>query len=333
MSFDRRQFLVRSTQAAIGAVAAAQWGPTSLRADAAASLPIVDTHQHLWDVQRFRLPWLKKETTLNRNYLMDDYLKAVAGMGVVQTVYMEVAMDPALHDQEADYVTDLCRRKVGPLRSAVIGGRPGWAGFERYVRRFKGSPYVKGVREIIRTADASGRLPVSEPFVEGLRLLGRLGLCFDLCIPPATLADGAKLVQSCPDTRFVLDHCGNADPAAFVGQGRKPWHEPAHDADRWRRGIERVAACHNTVCKISGIVARVDPGHWSPDDLAPIVNHCLDSFGPDRVMFAGDWPVCTRGAALADWIKALRAIVSRRPQAEQRKLFHDNAVAFYGLAK
>jgi L-fuconolactonase len=331
MSFTRRRFLVCSTQTVLGAAAAAQCGAQARLAQSAEPLPIVDTHQHLWDLARFRLPWLEKETALNRSYLMDDYQKAVAGMGVVQTVYMEVAMDPALHDQEADYVVDLCRRKVGPLRAAVIGGRPGWEGFERYVRRFQGSPYVKGVREIIRTAGASGGLPIDDRFVDGVRLLGQLGMCFDLCIPAATLADGAKLIRSCPKTRFVLDHCGNADPAAFVRAGRKPWHAPRHDADVWRRGIQRVAACPNAVCKISGIIARVDPQHWSPDDLAPIVNHCLDSFGPDRVMFAGDWPVCTRGAALAQWIQALRTIVSHRPAVEQRKLFHDNAVAFYGL--
>jgi L-fuconolactonase len=332
MSLDRRRFLLRSTHTAMGAALAAALGPRPAAAQSdSVQLPIVDTHQHLWDVRRFRLPWLDKETALNRSFLMDDYLQAVAGMGVVQTVYMEVAMDPTLHDQEADYVVDLCRRQVGPIRAAVIGGRPGWEGFAKYVRRFEHSPYVKGVREIVRAAGASGGLPISDRFVEGVRLLGQLGLCFDLCIPPTTLADGAKLIRSCPDTRFVLDHCGNADPVAFAPAGRKPSRPAAHDADVWRRGLDRVAACKNTVCKISGIVARMERGRWSPDDLSPVVNYCLDRFGPDRVMFAGDWPVCTRGAALADWIKALRAIVAARPIAEQRKLFHDNAVAFYGL--
>jgi L-fuconolactonase len=330
MSLDRRNFLARSASAALSA--AALLGPPPSAADSGPGrLPIVDTHQHLWDLRRFSLPWLKNSPQLARSYLMDDYLRAVDGMGVVQTVYMEVAMDPAQHDQEADYVVDLCRRQVGPLRAAVIGGRPGWEGFAKYVRRFHRSPDVKGVRELVRAEQAKDGLRFSDQFVEGVRLLGQLGLCFDLCIPPHTLSEGAKLVQNCPDTRFVLDHCGNADWAAFAPAGRKLPRPATHQADQWRRGIDRVAACKNAVCKISGIIARVEQGNWSPDDLAPIVNHCLDSFGPDRVMFAGDWPVCTRGAALAEWINALQAIVSRRPVAEQRKLFHDNAVAFYGL--
>lgn len=331
MLFDRRRFLDRSIQAVLAATSVAHWPLSSAAAAASERLPIVDTHQHLWDLRRFNLPWVKSSPALNRSYLMDDYLRAVEGLGVVQTVYMEVAMDPAQHDQEADYVIDLCRRQAGPMRGAVIGGRLGWEGFAKYVRRFQGSPYIKGVRELVRAEHAKQGLPFGDQFVANVRLLGQLGMCFDLCIPPDTLAEGAKLVQACPDTRFVLDHCGNADWAAFAPAGRKPSRPAAHDADRWRRGIDRLAACKNTVCKISGIVARVEKGNWSPDDLAPIINHCLDRFGPQRVMFAGDWPVCTRGAALAEWIKALQSVVRRRPIADQRRLFHDNAVAFYGL--
>jgi predicted TIM-barrel fold metal-dependent hydrolase len=75
----------------------------------------------------------------------------------------------------------------------------------------------------------------------------------------------------------------------------------------------------------------VTPDAWQPEDLAPIVNHCLDQFGPDRVMFASDWPVCTLGAPLAQWVDALKQIVASRPRDEQKKLFHDNAQKFYGL--
>ncbi len=78
-------------------------------------------------------------------------------------------------------------------------------------------------------------------------------------------------------------------------------------------------------------MATVPPEGWTPADLAPIIDHCLDSFGPDRVMFASDWPVCTRGAPLARWVQALREVVRTRPLADQRKLFAENAIRFYGL--
>ena len=74
------------------------------------------------------------------------------------------------------------------------------------------------------------------------------------------------------------------------------------------------------------------PKEWKPDDLAPIVNHVLKVFGPDRVMFGGDWPVCTRAASLRQWVEALRAIVKDRPRGEQQKLFHDNAMRVYRLS-
>ena len=86
-----------------------------------------------------------------------------------------------------------------------------------------------------------------------------------------------------------------------------------------------------SACKVSGIVAGAVQDKWTADDLAPIVNHTLEVFGPDRVMFGGDWPVCTKAATYKQWVEALKTIVKDRPAAEQRRLFHDNAVALYGL--
>src|SRR5437660_12875673 len=136
---------------------------------------------------------------------------------------------------------------------------------------------------------------------------------------PTELRDAVKLIEACPGTRFILDHCGNA---------------PVQTKDRtdWQRDIARVAKCKNVVGKVSGIVASARPGKWTADDLAPIVNHTLDVFGPDRVLFGGDWPVCTLAATYRHWVEALRSIVADRPEAERRKLFHDNAVRVYRLA-
>jgi predicted TIM-barrel fold metal-dependent hydrolase len=145
------------------------------------------------------------------------------------------------------------------------------------------------------------------------------------------LAAAAKIVDACPDTRFVIDHCGNADPVAFMAESRAP-RPPRYDADAWRRDMAALADRKNTICKISGIVSAMEKGKWTADDLAPPINHCLDSFGPDRVVFASDWPVCTRGATLRQWFTALRQIVKNRPEADQKKLFAENAIAFYGLA-
>jgi L-fuconolactonase len=92
-----------------------------------------------------------------------------------------------------------------------------------------------------------------------------------------------------------------------------------------------LARRSNLVCKVSGLVNSAKKGAWGPADLAPIINHVLDSFGPDRVIFASDWPVCTTVATLAEWVAALQTVVRDRSDDQRRKLFHDNAVRIYGL--
>jgi len=298
------------------------------------ALPIVDTHQHLWDLSKLRLSWLKDAGALNRSYLMKDYLEATAGLNVVKAVYMEVDVDPVDQVAEADYVVDLCRRGGVPTCAAVIGGRPGEPGFREYILRHKGSPYVKGVRQVLFAWKEGSAFFLDKAYVDSIRLLGELGMSFDICVAAPGLADAAKLVDLCPDTRFILDHCGNADVKQFYPSERYTSAEESEKARRfvenWRRDIAALAKRKNLIGKISGVVATV-PKQWSPEDLAPIINHCLDSFGPDRVVFGGDWPVCTKGASYRQWVEALRQVIAGRSEAEQRKLLSENAVKFYGL--
>lgn len=326
MLFSRRQFVQDLTGGVLagGLLAQTGWAASDQQPEA---LPIVDTHQHLWDLEVVRPPWLKGSELLNRRYAMPEYLEATRGLNVVKAVYMEVAVDPRDHVTEAEHVIGLCRSKQHPTVAAVIGGRPASEEFGKYMARFKGNPYVKGVRQVLHGETTAGYC-LSDEFVRGIRLLGEAGLSFDICLRTADLKDGVKLTELCPDTRFVVDHCGNADPKAFAAEiaGTKPSHDPA----AWKRDMDAFAKRSNVICKISGIVASAPKG-WSAADLAPIVNHCLDAFGPDRVVFGGDWPVCLKGATYREWVLALRQIVAGRPVADQRKLWHDNAVRFYGL--
>ena len=317
-------------------------------------LPIIDTHQHLWDLDRFDLPWLEGAPTLNRSYVTSDYLAATEGLNVVKTVYMEVDVSAAQHPAEAEHLIELCAADDNPTAAAVIGGTVTSAGFGDYIRRYAGSPAIKGVRQVLHGPGTPQGTCLSAQVVENVRLLGELGLCFDLCMRPSELGDGVKLAQQCPDTRFVVDHCGNGDPylisGVLPGSGaggdagqadssltiadHTDRNDPFwHDRQQWMDGIDALAALPNTICKISGIIARTRPG-WTAADLAPAVNHCLNSFGPDRVVFGGDWPVCTLGAdaTYRAWVEALKEIIADRSQTEQRKLLHDNAAAFYALA-
>lgn len=291
----------------------------------------IDTHQHLWDLDRFRLPWTDGSELLGKSFLIEDYKRAIEGTAIRYAVYMEVGMEKSQQVAEAQWVVELCEDSTSGTVAGVIAGQPFEPEFRGYVERFSQHECIKGVRHLLHTADAPAGTCRTPEYREGVQLLGEHGLRFDLCVRPQELSDAFALAESCPETRFVLDHCGNADVAAFVPSSKR-WREAAHDADDWRRNIERLASLSHVVCKISGIIARVNPDDWDAQQLAPIVNHCLDCFGKERVIFASDWPVCLNGASLSRWVEALEQITEDRGKEFQRSLFRDNAIRFYELS-
>jgi L-fuconolactonase len=313
----KRAALAAAAGAVVSVIPTGEAGPTR-DAQPEGQMPrIVDTHVHLWDLNRFRLPWLEKNSPLARSHVIKDYQTAITGLNVVKGVYMEVDVDPAQHVAEADYVLDICRQANTPLVVAVIGGRPASDDFQKYIQRFRGNRFLKGVRQVLHNPSAKAGFCNTPAFARGVQQLGDAGLFFDLCMRPGEIGDAVKLVESCKNTRFILDHCGNGPVYA-------------KDRTQWQRDMERLARLTNVVCKVSGIVVQARE-RWTADDLAPVINHTLTTFGPDRVMFAGDWPVCTLKATFRQWVEALRSITRNRSAADNHKLFHDNAVRVYGL--
>ena len=325
---SRRDFLAISAAAAgtslLGSTVTAATAPADL-------IPAIDTHQHLWDLKKLQLPWLAgAPQILKQDYGLPEYAAATAGLNVVQAVYMEVDVRPEDHVLEAETLINICRSKKAPTVAAVISGRPGLETFSDYIRKLAKAPEIRGVRQVLHSETAPAGMCLETQFVRSMQLLGELNLSFDLCMRPTELADGAALARKCPKTRFIVDHCGNADPAAFLKNPPKSETAP-HDPGKWRDDIKTLADCPNVICKISGVIARAPAGVPLADALAPIVNHCLDTFGPDRVIFGGDWPVCLLGGSYKDWLTTLRTLIANRPVADQKKLLHANAAAFYRL--
>jgi predicted TIM-barrel fold metal-dependent hydrolase len=289
-------------------------------------LPIVDTHQHLWDLTQFKLAWFDPDTPegeiLGRDFTPKEYEKATKGLNVVNAVYMEVDVVSEQQQKEADFIVELCQSGKAPTCAAVVSGRPNSEGFSKYAWQFKGHKYVKGIRQVLHVEETPAGYCLNEKFVKGIQLLGELGLSFDLCVRPAEISDCVKLVDKCPNTRFILDHCGNAS-----------LRHTLPEREKWKKDMAEIAKRKHVMGKVSGFIATAPArGRWTLDDLAPVVNHTLEVFGPDRVMFGGDWPVCLLGVEkYADWATALQTIVKDRPEDHQKKLFHDNAVKFYGL--
>lgn len=323
----RRQFLSSSG----AAIAASQLSSCATFNAGPPDALIIDTHQHLWDRTSMNPPWLTgAPEVLRHDYHTVEYLKAYEGLNV-KAVYMEVDVAPADHVKEADTIVRQCREGITPTIAATIGGRPASPDFESYLQRAAVKPYVKGLRQVLHGGATPAGYCLSKDFVRGVQTLGSHGLNFELTMRPTELMDGVRLIQQCPDTRFVLDHCGNGDPKAFNPK-LAPGQKRSCTADEWKRGIDAVAAQPGVMCKISGIVAFVPQGQWHAEDLAPVVNHCLDAFGPDRVFFGGDWPVCLLGSSVRGWVDALKQIVASRPGHEQRKLWSGNAIRFYKLS-
>ena len=292
--------------------------------------PIVDTHQHLWDLERFSLPWTEGLATLERTYKTSDYLEATTDLGIVKAIYMEVDVRDDQRPAEAEFIVELCERDDNPTCAAVISGRPMEEGFRDYVDRFKKHECIKGIRQVLHPDTTPRRFCLNQGYIADIRYLGEVGLRFDICMRACELSDAVELIEACPDTQFVVDHCGNADPNVVNGSESRSDSEGGHSRDRWHRDMEALGNLENAMCKISGIIARARP-QWSAADLAPTVNHCLNCFGFERVLYGGDWPVCTLRASYRQWVEALREIVAERPAEERQNLWHDNAMRFYAL--
>jgi predicted TIM-barrel fold metal-dependent hydrolase len=279
-------------------------------------MQIVDTHQHLWDLDLFRYSWLDSLPALNRSFRMPDYLEAAKGLNVVKSVHLEADVDEPYMLDETRHLLALADQLDNPLAGIVACGRPESKDFRSYLDKIAVHPRLKGIRRVLHTQpDEVGQ---GATFINNVAALSSYGLSFDLCVLARQLPIAINLVSKCPDVVFILDHCG-------VPQVKE------RNLDPWRSYIADIAQFPNVCCKISGLVAYADPERWTTEDLRPFVEHAIASFGWDRLLFGSDWPVCTLSARYQQWVEALRAITQAAGEVNQRKLFHDNAVRVYRL--
>ena len=278
---------------------------------------IVDAHQHLWDLDLFHYAWLKDLPVLNRSFRMNDYCDATKDLGIEKSVHLEADVDEPFIVEETKHVLQLADRSDNPLEGVVACGRPESKEFKTYLERILGHPKLKGIRRILHTQPDD--LGQSETFIENVNSLAGYGLSFDLCVLARQLPLAIRLVSRCPEVTFILDHCG-------VPQVREKILDP------WRANIHAIAKFPNVFCKISGLVAYADPHHWTAEDLRPYVDHAIECFGWDRVMFGSDWPVCMLSASYRQWVDALVSLTRGAGEVNQKKLFQENAIRIYRLA-
>jgi len=279
-------------------------------------MKIVDTHQHLWDLEQLPYSWTANRPVLNRSFRMADYLDAIRGFDVVKSGHVEADVDESHMLDETRLIIALAERDDNPLSGVVAVARPEYDSFSEYMEEIDGHPLLKGIRRILQTEP--DELSMTTTFIENVRSLEEFGLTFDICVLGRQLPMAINLVRNCPKVNFILDHCGNPDIKA-------------RDYDQWRVRMEEIAAYPNIVCKVSGIVVNTDLEHWTVDDLRPAVEHVISVFGWDRVLFGSDWPVCTQAASFKQWVEALDFLTSNASESNRRKLFQENAERVYRL--
>jgi L-fuconolactonase len=279
------------------------------------SFPIVDTHLHIWDLTRLRYPWLAGVPMLNRNHLIEDYRCACGSVPVAKMVFVQCECDPAQFRKEVEWVSEVARQ------DDRIRGIVAWAPLENGdaaepdVARLAANPLVKGIRRIIQFESDIG-FCLRPDFVRGVQLLHGHGFSFDLCINHLQLANTIKLGRQCPDVAFVLDHIGKPDIKAGL-------------LDPWRDELRALAEMENVSCKLSGLATEADHAKWTPGELRPYIDHVIDCFGFDRVLFGGDWPVSTQATDYPRWVTTLDDALRGCSPGELQNVYVGNAERFY----
>jgi predicted TIM-barrel fold metal-dependent hydrolase len=283
--------------------------------------PVVDAHQHFWDPRVNYHPWLcdwppiafryGDYSALRRPYLPGDYFSDAGRHRIVKTVYVEAEWNPRDPLGETAWVERLRRQTGFPtvmVAQAWLDGEDA----PRVIERQAAFPFVRGVRHKPRPWAMRDRR-----WRAGYALLARFGLRFDLQAPWTELADAAALCRAFPATQLVLNHAG------------LPADRSAEGISGWKRALRQLAECPNAAVKISGIGL---PGQrWSPDLNRDIVLSAIEIFGPQRAMFASNFPVDGLCAGFDDIVSGFREIVKAFSALEQRALFHDNAVRIYAM--
>ena len=270
---------------------------------------IVDTHLHLIYLDKFSYPWLDNVPALKRQWHAPSYFAEAVRLGIEAALHMEVDVPVEEMEDETRFVLGLDKRVVGAISSA----RPEHVDFPAHLERIAADRRIKGIRRLLQSDP--DQLSAGEVFRGNLRRLAPLGLTFDICVQSRQLGIARDLAAACPDVQFVLDHCGNP----LIAGG---------DISQWRTDLAALARLPNVAGKVSGIVNHAKPG-YTAEGLRPVVEHMIQSFGWDRVVWGSDRPVLTLNGTLTKWVEAVQTIVAGASADEQAQLFHRNAERIY----
>ncbi|MEU1415771.1 amidohydrolase family protein [Streptomyces sp. NPDC046994] len=277
----------------------------------------VDAHHHVWDLSVRDQDWITGPALqpLRRNFTMADLAPEARAAGVDRTVLVQTV---TVAEETPEF---LALAQDDDLVAGVVGWTdltaPDVKDALARLGDLPGGPYLRGIRHQVQ-GEPDPEWLLRPDVRRGLEAVAAAGLVYDLVVLPHQLPACVRVAADLPRLTFVLDHLGK--PPIASG-GLEPW------ASR----VRSLAALPNTVCKLSGMVTEADHRDWSPADLRPYADTVLDAFGPDRLMFGSDWPVCTQAATYAEVVDTAGAVTRDLGDSERAQIFENTAARVYRL--
>ena len=284
--------------------------------------PTVDAHHHLWDLKVRAQEWLRAPELkpIWRDFSLDELEPEARACGVDKTVLVQVAA--SIEESRQFLAFAACNK--------LIGGVVGWLELEGEdpaaqldaLRSGPGGQTLRGIRHLVQ--DEPDPQWLARPEVRrGLKAIADAGLPYDLLVTPPQAAAALDVVRALPELTFVLDHLGKppiatAAPSSAAGSA-------------WAGWIRELAAEPNVVCKLSGMVTEAHWETWTVADLRPYAEVVLEAFGPDRLMFGSDWPVCVLAGTYTEVFDAARELTAGLNEGERAALFGGTATRVYRL--
>ncbi len=274
---------------------------------------IIDSHHHYWQYNPVEYDWI------------DDSMK------VIRTDFLPEKLEPTIREAGIDGVISVHARQSVEETDWLIGmahqnkfmkGVVGWLpliqdNIETYLIKYSGEKVLKGVRHVVQ-GEPDPEFILRSDFNHGVSMLKKYSLVYDILIVERQLPNTIQFVDQHPDQVFVLDHI--AKP--LIRQ---------NELSPWRENIQELAKRENVSCKISGMVTEADFTSWTPKQLLPYFEVVLEAFGPDRLLFGSDWPVCLVATSYKNWADLVRKNISIFSETEQAKIMGENAVRIYKL--
>ena len=280
----------------------------------------VDSHHHLWDLSIRPQEWMVGDgmEPVARNFDTNDLRAAIAGTKIERTVLVHATTtyDETYELLEIAQSDETVIAVVGWLQ---IDSPDAISHCEKYLEAPGGS-YLKGIRDVAQDLPDSNYLAKPQS-ITTVQQLGKLGLTYDILTKTPELRAAIDLVKACPDVQFVLDHISKP----YIAKG---------EIEPWKSLITELASFENVSCKISGMVTEAKWNIWKTEDFAPYVDHIIESFSPQRLMFGSDWPVALLAApSYSEVVHLAERLTAKFTETENELFWHKNALSAYKITK